>query len=317
MQIGAARGARCGGDELLKNIDLVVAVHMLQDGRQALQAHAGVHAGRGQLDQAAIGLHVELHEHVIPDLDEAVAVFAGAARGAAGNVLAVVVKNLAARSAGAGVGHHPEVVGGVFFALVVADAHDAVCRQANLFVPDVIGFVVVNVDRDQQALGRQFVDLRQQLPTPVQRLALEIVAKAPVAQHLKKGVVARGVAHVFQVVVLATGAQTGLHRGSAHIRALVRPQENVLELHHARVGEHERGVVARHQRAAGHHGVALGGKKVQKRLADVGNAHGAWRSGSSHAGRLLINKGRFKAHTMGLQKGELSPRERAMHFICA
>jgi hypothetical protein len=32
-------------DQCLEQVDLVVAVHMLQDGGQALQAHAGVHAG--------------------------------------------------------------------------------------------------------------------------------------------------------------------------------------------------------------------------------------------------------------------------------
>ena len=155
-------------DQLIKDVDLVIAVYVLQDGRQALQAHAGVHAGRGQFDQAAVGLHVELHEHVVPDLNEAVAVFLGASGRAAGDVGAVVVKNLGAGAAGTGVGHHPKVVGGVFFALVVTDAHDAVYGQADLFVPDVIGLVVVDVDRDQQALGRQFIDLGQQLPTPVQ-----------------------------------------------------------------------------------------------------------------------------------------------------
>ena len=238
LQIGAASFAGGGFNQLVKDVDLVVAVHVLQDGGDALQAHAGVHAGRGQFVQAAVGLHVELHEHMVPDFDEAVAVFVRAAGRATGNVGAVVVKNFGTRAAGAGVGHHPEVVGGVFFALVVADAHDAVCGQADFFVPDVIGLVVINVDGDHQALGRQFVDLGQQLPAPLQAFALEIVAKAPVPQHFEKRVVAGGVAHVFQVVVLAASAQTGLYRGGAHIGALVGTQKHVLELHHARVGEH-------------------------------------------------------------------------------
>ncbi|MCY1309435.1 hypothetical protein D9M70_595310 [compost metagenome] len=82
---------------------------------------------------------------------------------------------------------------------------------------------------------------------------------------------AGGVAHVFQVVVFAAGAQAGLHRRGAHVVALVGAQEHVLELDHARVGEHERGVVARHQRAGRDHGVALGGEEVQEALANVGN----------------------------------------------
>jgi hypothetical protein len=85
-QVGDAGLAAGGGDQLLEDVDLVVAVHVLQDGGQALQAHAGVDAGRGQLHHAAVGLHVELHEHVVPDLDEAVAVLARAAGRAAGDV---------------------------------------------------------------------------------------------------------------------------------------------------------------------------------------------------------------------------------------
>ncbi len=256
-QIGATGFARSGLDEGVKNVDFVVAVNVLQDGGQALQAHAGIDARCRQLDQAAIGLHVELHEHVVPNLNETVTVFTGAAGRAARNMVAVVVKNLGARAAGAGVGHHPEVVRRVFFALVVANAHNTVRWQTDLVVPDVVGFLVVDVDRDQQALRWQAVDLRQQFPTPFERVALEVVAKAPVAQHLEKRVVARGVAHVFQVVVLATGAQAGLHRGGSHITALVGAQKYVLELHHAGVGEHQRWVVAGHERTAGHHGVPL------------------------------------------------------------
>ena len=263
---GLARG---GLDQRIEDVDLVVAVHVLQDRRQAFEAHAGVDAGRGQLDDAAVGLHVELHEHVVPDLDEAVAVFLRAARGAAGDVRAVVVEDLGARAAGAGVGHHPEVVGLVLAALVVADADHALGRQADLLGPDVEGLVVLVVDRGQQALGRQLEDLREQLPAPVQRFALEVVAEAPVAQHLEEGVVSRGVAHVLEVVVLAAGAQAGLDRGGAHVGALVFAEEHVLELHHARVGEHQRRVVARHQRARGHHRVALGGEEIEKGLADV------------------------------------------------
>ena len=186
---------------------------------------------------------------------------------------AVVVEDFAARAAGPRVGHHPEVVGRVLGALVVADAHHAIGRQTDHLRPDVVGFVVVDIDRGPELVGGQLVDLGQQLPGPGQRLALEVVAKAPVAQHLEEGVVARGIAHVFQVVVLAAGAQAGLYRRGAHIRAFVRAQEHVLELHHAGVGEHQRGVVAGNQRARGHDGVALGGKEVQEDLADVGDGN--------------------------------------------
>jgi hypothetical protein len=282
--------SRAGGlDERVEDVDLVVAVHVLQDRGQALQAHAGVHAGRGQLLDRAVGLHVELHEHVVPDLDVAVAVFIGAAGRAAGDLGAVVEEDFGARAARARVGHHPEVVGHVAAALVVADAHDALGRQADLFRPDVVGLVVLDVDGGPELLGRQLVDLGEQLEGPGERFALEVVAEAPVAQHLEEGVVARGVAHVLQVVVLAAGAKARLDRGGAHVVALVFAEEHVLELDHARVGEHERRVVARHQRTGGHHRVALGGEEIEKGLADVrdrecGLAH-LWISSSVEVAR--------------------------------
>ena len=109
-QISATRFAGSGLDQRVKNIDLVVAVHVLQDGRKAFESHASVHAGRGQRRDRAVFVHIELHEHVIPNLDEAVAVFVGAAGWAAGNVVAVVVKDFRARATRAGVSHHPEVI---------------------------------------------------------------------------------------------------------------------------------------------------------------------------------------------------------------
>ena len=277
-----------GSNQLLEQVDLVVAVHVLQDGGQTLQAHAGVHAGRGQRGDGAVLVHLELHEHVVPDLDEAVTVFFRAARGATGDVIAMVVKDLGARAAGAGVGHHPEVVRFVAAALVVADADHAVGGQADLFRPDVVGFIVLGIHRGQQAFFWQLVNLGQQLPGPLQALALEVVAERPVAQHLEEGVVARGVTHVLQVVVLATRPQTGLHRRGAHIAALVGAQEHVLELHHAAVGEHQCGVVARHQRAGRHHGMATLGKKVQESLADFGHGGHGRRNRLGHDEQALV-----------------------------
>ena len=67
---------------------------------------------------------------------------------------------------------------------------------------------------------------------------------------------AGGVADIVEVVVLAAGAHAFLHRGGADIGPLLRPGEDVLELHHAGIGEEQGGVVARHQRRGRHHGVA-------------------------------------------------------------
>ena len=56
-----------------------------------------------------------------------------------------------------------------------------------------------------------------QLPSKFDRVCLEVIAKTKIAQHLKKRVVACGVAHVIKVVMLTACAYTFL-RGR---RALV------------------------------------------------------------------------------------------------
>ena len=54
----------------------------------------------------------------------------------------------------------------------------------------------------------------------------------------------RGVADVFQIVVLAARAHAALRARRAHIGTLVLAEKHVLELHHARVGEQQRRIVA-------------------------------------------------------------------------
>ena len=267
---GGLRGVEQEGEE----VDLVVAVHVLQHRGQPLQAHAGVHAGLGQLVHHTVFGAVELHEDVVPDLDVAVAVFVGAARRAAGDIRPVVVEDLGAGAAGAGVAHHPEVVAHVATTLVVADAHDALGRHADDLVPDLVGLVVLGVHGHPELVLGQLEVLGEQLPRVGNGVVLEVVAEAEVAQHLEEGVVARGVAHVLQVVVLAAGADALLAGGGAAVGPLVEAQEHVLELVHAGVGEQQRRVVARHHRRAGHDGVALALEVVQEGGADLGGFHG-------------------------------------------
>ena len=65
-------------------------------------------------------------------------------------------------------------------------------------------------------------------------------------------------------------ARTHLLRGrGARIGPLLQPGEDVLELHHAGIGEHQRRVVARHQRARGHDLVAVLPEIVEKCRPDL------------------------------------------------
>src|SRR5690606_20772866 len=118
-----------------------------------LQAHAGIHRGRRQRMQYTIRGAVELHKHVVPDFDIAVAVFLGRARWAAPDIGAVVVEDFGAGAAGAGIAHGPEVVRGVGRTLVVANANQTLSGNTHFFVPEVIGFVIAGVDSHPEFVG--------------------------------------------------------------------------------------------------------------------------------------------------------------------
>ena len=177
---------RRGGDQIAKEVDLVIAVDVLQHRGQTLQAHSRIDAGLRQRRELPVSVAIELHEHQVPDLDVTVALRLRRPGRAARDPRAVVVEDLTAGTAGPGLGHLPEVVGGVRRALVVADAHDALARHADVARPRVVGLVVGVIDRDPQAIGRQLVDRRQQLPRKADRLALEVIAERPVARASRR-----------------------------------------------------------------------------------------------------------------------------------
>ena len=270
LRAGQLRGRR---DQVAEQVDLENAMDVLQNRSKALESHAGIDARLRQWGQRALVVAVELHEHKVPDLDVAIAVGVRRPRRTTGYPWAVVVEDLAAWTAGPGVGHLPEIIRCIRRALVVADAHDALARHPDVVRPGVVRFVVGLVDRGPEPVGGQLVDHGQQLPRVSDRLALEIVAERPVAQHLEERGVARGVADVFQIVVLAAGPQTALHVGSAHVAALVGAEEDFLELDHAAVGEKQRRIVARDERGRRHDRVPLRGEVVEKLAADFGYVH--------------------------------------------
>ena len=116
-------------------IDIEEAVYILAHAGQTLQAHAGVDVLLLELGVVVVAVVVELGEHVVPDLDIAVAVAADGAAGLAAAVLgAAVIVDLGAGAAGAGA-VLPEVV-------LLAEAEDPLGGDADLLVPDVKGLVV-------------------------------------------------------------------------------------------------------------------------------------------------------------------------------
>ena len=167
-QIGTTRFTRSGTNQGLEQVDIVIAMAVLQNRCQTLQAHAGINAGRGQGFDGTIGLHVKLHEHVIPDFDVAVAIGIGATGGAASHFFAVVVENFRARAARTCIRHHPEVIGHISATFVIANAHHTLRRQADGFCPNIVGFVIVDIHGCPEFFSGELVDLGQQFPRPYQ-----------------------------------------------------------------------------------------------------------------------------------------------------
>ncbi len=227
--------------------------------------------GAGSGSSRSVGLPVELHEDVVPDLHVAVAAALESAAGAAGGFLgarpvrAPEVVDLRAPPAGAGVAHLPEVVGH-------AQLADAIGGQEP--APDVERLVVARhaafapEDGRVEPVDRQPPLVGEQRPGHRDRVVLEVVAEREVAEHLEERVVAARGADVVEVVVLAAHPHALLRGGGALVVAPLAAEEQVLELVHPGVGEEQRRVVGRHQRGRGHHPVAVAGEEVEEALAE-------------------------------------------------
>jgi hypothetical protein len=259
-------------DQGPEQIGVVVRLLALQHRGHPLEPHAGVDRRLRQRRHLAARVAIELHEHEVPDLEPAVAV-AGRALAdpsrlllRARQVVTLVEVHLRAGPAGAGVAHGPEVV-------LLAQAQDAVLAEAGHRLPEREGVVVVREDGGLQAVLGQPQLLGQQFPAEADRVFLEVVAEGKVAQHLEERVVPRGPPDVLEVVVLASRPDALLGGGGPDVLAALLPQEDGLELHHARVREQERGVLDRHEGGRAHHGVAAAAEIVEESRADLAPGH--------------------------------------------
>ena len=261
-----------GRDDRLEQVRVVVRELALHDCRDPLQSHAGVDARRRQGRELARGVALVLHEDQVPHLEPAVALALDTqARPprldlGAGEGVALVEVDLRAGPAGTRLAHGPEV-------LLGPQLEDAVLAQVS--PPEAVGVGIARdpalalEDGDGEAVLGQPHVLGQELPGEGDGLLLEVVAEGEVAQHLEEGVVARGPAHVLQVVVLAPRAHALLGGGRARVVALLLAQEDVLELVHARVGEEEGGVALGDEGRAADHAVAALLEVAQERAADL------------------------------------------------
>src|SRR3546814_1004910 len=101
------------------------------------------------------------------------------------------------------------------------NADDAFFGETRDLLPQVEGFVVRVVDGGGQFLRRKAPFLRQQGPGVGDRLFLEIVAEAEIAQHFEESMVARRVADIVEVVMLAPGADRS-EEHTSELQSLMR-----------------------------------------------------------------------------------------------
>ena len=267
--------ARHRHDDGPHEVDRIVRRHALQDGRDAFEAHAGIDRGAGQRHALAGTDLIELHEDEVPEFQEAVAVLVGASGRPAEDGLALVVEDLGAGATRAGVTGRPEIVRG-------RDADDAALRQSGHLLPKVESLVVVMIDRDEQARLVEPELPRHERPGVLDRGRLEIIAEREIAEHLEEGVMPGRIADIVEIVMLAAGSKTFLRRSGAAVGALLDTGEQVLELHHAGTGEHQRRIVAGDERPRRDDLVSRLAEEVEKSragLVDAGHGRGTRSSG--------------------------------------
>ena len=133
-------------------IDLENRLDILHDNRKALKTHAGIDVLLLELGVVPVTVVVELAEDVVPDFHEAVALAAHHILGAGAVSFAAVIVNLGAGAAGAGA-VLPEVIR-------LAEAVNALRRDADLIPPDCEGLVILLIDRGIEAVRLESHRLR-------------------------------------------------------------------------------------------------------------------------------------------------------------
>src|SRR6476620_10199606 len=82
----------------------------------------------------------------------------------------------------------------------------------------------------------------------------------------------RGIPDIVEIIVFAAGAHTFLRRDGSRVWPLLQACENVLELHHPCIGEHQGWVIAWHQRRRRHHLVIVAREEIEEIFADIVDA---------------------------------------------
>jgi hypothetical protein len=136
-------------------------------------------------------------------------------------------------------------------------------------MPYVKSFFVIQVDGDIEPGGGDAKIPGDQIPGKENGVQLEIVPEREISQHLEKGVVTRGFADIFEVVLFATRPDAFLRSGGAQIFAFLQSQKRVFELIHPRIGKKQRRIVGGDQGRTLDHPVSVIFKIFQEVLSQL------------------------------------------------
>ena len=262
---GQLGNLRDDAGERVRLIDRLAAV---EGADRALQTHAGIDVLLRHRHILAVRSLVILHEHVVPDLQEAAA---GAGRGAirAARRLILDDEHLGIRAAGAGLARRAPPV-------MLTRKEVDVLLLHTVFHPVIRGFLVArdiafalkNGEREFILVKAEVLRAGQELPAPGDHFLLEIVAQRPVAQHLEE----RQVGRVADLVDIAR-ADALLHVGQARAGRVLAAQQIRDERVHARGGEQNGRVVFRNDGSARNHGMALALEEIEPHAAQFAGSH--------------------------------------------
>ena len=252
-------------DQGAHEVDVVIGRNTLQERGDTFKPHAGIDRWPRQIDALVRRDLLELHKDEVPKFEKTVAVRVRAARRTSLEFVALIVENLGARTAWTSIAHGPKIIRG-------SDTDDLGVRKPSDLLPQLIGFIVVVVNRDEKTIFLQTEFAGQQFPGEFDGERLKIVAEGKIAQHFKKSVVARRITDIVEIIVFAARADAFLCGCRARIGALFEAGKKVLELNHSGVGEHEGWVILRHERRRSHDLVFILFEEIEKGRPDLADA---------------------------------------------
>ncbi len=252
-------------DQRPHEVYVVIGRNTLQESGDTFKPHAGIDRWPRQIDALVRRDLLELHKDEVPKFEKTVAVRVRAARRTTLEFVALIVENLGARAAWTRIAHCPKIIAG-------SDTDDLGVRKPSDLLPQLVGFIVVAVNRDEKTILLQTEFAGQQFPGEFDGKRLKIVAEGKIAQHFKKSVVARGITDIVEIIVFAARADAFLRGCCACIGALFEAGKKVLERNHSGVGEHEGWVILRHERRRSHDLVVILFEEIEKGRPDLADA---------------------------------------------